>query len=297
MDQQPLVGEDVGDGAADPAQHRVGIAEMAGQHGEARARACRLVQHQPVVAADLGPAAAAIFQQPTLPRHPDVIVVEAHPRQRGQRRGRGSLHREVARGIDRVGGASQLARHDAAHLRHLFADQEIGLAARQVGQRVARDHLEFDLPQLAPELAGIARDQRRGRLLRRQAHRAAHRVAEARAATVDGLRRLLHRLGVGQQFLARAGRHEAVGQAIEQAGADLLLERADAPRHGRMADAQRLGRRRQRAFAGEGEKDAEVVPVGVRIHVQICTMIFRICGLTNASVHPTVALGKARNWV
>ena len=64
VDQQPLVGEDVGDDAADPAQKRIGIGEMAGQHGEASAGPGRLVQHQPVVAADLGPAAAAKGQQP-----------------------------------------------------------------------------------------------------------------------------------------------------------------------------------------------------------------------------------------
>ena len=34
------------------------------------------------------------------------------------------------------------------------------------------------------------------------------------------------------------GQHEAVGQAVEQPGADGVLERLDPPRHGGMADVE-----------------------------------------------------------
>src|SRR5260370_30249322 len=55
-----------------------------------------------------------------------------------------------------------------------------------------------------------------------------------------------------------------------------------------MADAQRLGRRGERALAGQGQENTEIVPVGV--HVQNCTAIFPNCGLTNIDVRPTIAL-------
>ena len=171
---------------------------------------------------------------------------------------------------------------------HLLADQEIGLAPRQVGERVARDHLELDLLQPRAQPRQMARDQHRHRLAGRQAHHAAHRVAEPRAAAIDGERGLLHRLGVGQQLLAGRCRHEAVGQALEQARADLLLQRLHAARHGGMADAQRLGRRGERALAGERQENPEIVPVG--IHVQKCTPVLPICGLTNTDVRPRFIL-------
>src|SRR3984957_16876761 len=49
-----------------------------------------------------------------------------------------------------------------------------------------------------------------------------------------------------------------------------------------MGNAQRLGRRGERAFAGQGQENAEIVPVGV--HVQNCTGVLPNCGLTNIDV-------------
>src|SRR5882672_4510595 len=104
---------------------------------------------------------------------------------------------------------------------------------------------------------------------------------------MDGKGGLLHGFGVGQQLLAGRGRHEAVGQALEQPRADLLLQRLHAARHGGMADAQRLGRCRQRALARQGQENTEIVPVGVHVHK--CTAIIPNCGLTNIDVRLSIA--------
>src|SRR5436190_9005722 len=189
--------------------------------------------------------------------------------------------------VDRVGDATEPAPHNAAEIRHLLADQQVGLAARQVGERVAGGQLELDLLQTVTQLRQMARQPRRHRLAGRQPHHAAHRVAEAGAAPIDRQRRLLHRLGVGQQLLARRGRHEAVGQPLEQPRADLLLQRLHPPRHRRMADAERPGGRRERAFARQREENPQVVPA--RLHVQKCTRNFPNCALTNRNVRLNLA--------
>ena len=220
--------------------------------------------------------------QPVLARHVAVVVVEADPRQRHA--GLRVRRARAARGIDRIGNPAELAGDDAGELGHLLADQQVGLAARQVGERVAGDQLELDLLQPRAQPRQMTRDQHRHRLAGREPHHAAHRVAEPGAAAVDRQGRLLHRLGVGQQLRAGSGRHEAVGQTLEQPGADLLLQRLDAARDGGMADAQRLGRRGQRALACEREENPQVVPVG--FHVQNCTRDFPNCGLTNRNVRP-----------
>src|SRR5262249_25445430 len=52
-----------------------------------------------------------------------------------------------------------------------------------------------------------------------------------------------------------------VGGAVEEARAHLLLERGDAPPHGRRIRADLAGGGRERAGAPHGEKVAEIVPV------------------------------------
>ena len=58
-------------------------------------------------------------------------------------RARSALPRQLGVAVNRVGGAAELARHDAGDIRHLIADQEIGLPARQVRQHVARHQLDL----------------------------------------------------------------------------------------------------------------------------------------------------------
>src|SRR4029453_6095904 len=55
-----------------------------------------------------------------------------------------------------------------------------------------------------------------------------------------------------------------------------------------MADTQRLCSRAERALAGEGQENAEIVPIV--IHVQKCTPVLPICGLTNTNVRPRFIL-------
>ena len=78
VDQPPLLGRDLGQHAADAAQPRVLVREVAGQHGQARSDAHRFVQDEPVVDPDLGPP-AELLVHPALARHVAVIVVEAGP--------------------------------------------------------------------------------------------------------------------------------------------------------------------------------------------------------------------------
>src|SRR3546814_16236013 len=102
-----------------------------------------------------------------------------------------------------------------------------------------------------------------------EAHRAVGRVAQSGAAPVDRLGRLLHRLGVGQQFLAGGGQYEAVRQAVEQEGAGGLLQRLNAasgPRAsstacqapgGRRAEERRVGKEGVRQWRNRWRKYKE----------------------------------------
>jgi hypothetical protein len=168
----------------------------------------------------------------------------------------------VQRGASSSGDAAELAGDDAGEVGHLVADQEIGLPAREIGQHVARHQLELDALQVVPQPRQVERQESGHGLAGREPHRAMGGIgAEPGAAPVDRVRRLFHGLGVGQQPLAGGGQREAVGQAVEQAGADGALQRPDPARDGRMADLEPARRRCQVAFAGQGEEDPEIVPV------------------------------------
>ena len=68
----------------------------------------------------------------------------------------------------------------------------------------------------------MAGDEGRHRLAGREPYRAACGVGETSAAAMDSLGGALHRLDVDEQLLAGRGWHEAVGQAVEQAGVIFL---------------------------------------------------------------------------
>ena len=211
MDQQPLVGEDFGDDAADALQAIVGVAQVARQDHEARTGARRLEQHQPVVAAHHRPHAAELLLQPALAGHVGVVVVEAHPRQVVQGLQRAATVDQFGQGVDRVGDAAELARDDAGKIGNLLADQQVGLAARQVGQRMAGRQLELDVHQVLAQAREVAGNEGRHRLASGQPHDAAYRVGERGGPAIDRERRLLHRLHVAQKFLTGRGQHEAIG--------------------------------------------------------------------------------------
>jgi hypothetical protein len=67
--------------------------------------------------------------------------------------------------------------------------------------------------------------------------------------------------GGGDKLFAAGGEHIARGQALEQPQPKLLLERVDAPQHGRMIDAQAARGPRQRAMVRNGENVAKVIPL------------------------------------
>jgi hypothetical protein len=107
---------------------------------------------------------------------------------------------------------------------------------------MAGDQPEPDALQGRAQTRQVARKKRRHGLARRDPHGPLGGVGETGAATVDRFGRLLHGPGVGQQLFAGGGQHEAVGQPIEQPGADGVLQRLDAPGDGRMADPELAGR-------------------------------------------------------
>jgi hypothetical protein len=59
---------------------------------------------------------------------------------------------------------------------------------------------------------------------------------------------------------------EAGGRAIEDANAEGRFERRDAPAHGRLVDAQALGRVGEGARAADGEHVAQIVPIDHALH-------------------------------
>ena len=121
---------------------------MAGQHRKPRARAHRLLQHQPIVHPDRGPRAVEQIEDPALTGHVIVVVVEADPGQAAELLAGEALRRSPSGAIDRIGRAAEPAGDDAAEIGHLLADQEIGLAAGEIGQHVAGRQLDLDALQL-----------------------------------------------------------------------------------------------------------------------------------------------------
>src|SRR4029077_9129386 len=70
--------------------------------------------------------------------------------------------------------------------------------------------------------------------------------------------------------------------ALHQAAAELLLERRDAPVHGRLAQPQRLGGRERAAVAGDGEEVAQVVPVEHAAVMHFWVTCAQSCGFRTA---------------
>ena len=80
------------------------------------------------------------------------------------------------------------------------------------------------------------------------------------AACTEAIR-LATSLAVSQQDLALLGQHEAARVAMEQRGAEILLERADLPADRRLAQAQPLGGAREAAGLRHGVEDPDPIPV------------------------------------
>ena len=83
--------------------------------------------------------------------------------------------------------------------------------------------------------------------------------------------RALHLFGGGEETLAGAGQPRPGGAAVEQFGAERRLQRRDAAAGGGVIETQPLGPGDELTGAGDGEEDANVVPIHATTIAQFCT--------------------------
>jgi hypothetical protein len=123
------------------------------------------------------------------------------------------------------------------------------------------DQLKLEARRLAQQVGRVQRQQPADQRLRRHADDAARRLRQGRRGALHRLGRLRHLGDQRDQPLARRRRHQAAGQPVEQPRAGGLLQRAQAPAHGRLAQTQPPRRRRQAAALGGGMQQAQVFPI------------------------------------
>ena len=70
-----------------------------------------------------------------------------------------------------------------------------------------------------------------------------------------------HPLGADQHGAARGGRRDLAARAVEQAGAEALLERAHGERDGGLRDAEVVGGDRERAALDDRHEGGELAGV------------------------------------
>ena len=154
-------------------------------------------------------------------------------------------------------------RHVRRRREVLEADGGVQLARRHrgaVGLRRALDRLDLHLRSLLVQL----RDRRGDDRAERARERADPQGLALRGDQVGQLRvglgePLGDRVGVGEQQRAGLGGRRAARPAVEQAHADLPLERGDLLGDRRLGERERVGRPRERATVGdlaEGEQPA-----------------------------------------
>ena len=187
---------------------------------------------------------------------------------------RGGDHREhrLLAQLVALGAARLLARDRGV----LEADGDVQRAVRDRGAVLGRRALD-DLDLQARLLLAQPGDRRRDDRAERAGERAgAQRLALGGHALGDllvGLGEPLgDRVGVGEQQRADLGRRGTAGPAVEQADAELALERGDLLGHRRLGQRERLGRARERAAVrdlAEGEHAARVDRAAARTYAQL----------------------------
>lgn len=115
-------------------------------------------------------------------------------------------------------------------------------------------------------ILGKARQQRRNddRAIIVHHAEANDRLGLARAQGVDRFRmKGKDTLGIGAQLFARGGLHDAVPIALKQLCAEPLLEAPDLHAHRRLCAVEPIGRARERAMLGDGEKSPQQIGIEV----------------------------------
>jgi hypothetical protein len=95
----------------------------------------------------------------------------------------------------------------------------------------------------------------------RQAHGPLDLGLDEGTRRAEAHRRQLHFLGVGDQLLRDGRRLGALPGTVEQRCADALLEAIEPPAHRRDVEAEARGGPGERALAGHGKKEADLLPV------------------------------------
>ena len=159
----------------------------------------------------------------------------------------------------------QLALDQVRLRRRAQPDRDVGLAHREVELLLGRDQGEADVGIEVEELA-----EPRGQPMHAESRRRVDPQFPVRllAAVGElGARRFeLHQHVVrgAIEQLALLGQDEPARVAMEQRHRELLLQRADLPRHGRLREAELLTRMGEAARLGGGMKNLELVPVHFR---------------------------------
>ena len=154
---------------------------------------------------------------------------------------------------------------EASRLRLVEADDDIDLAARERRQLRQRHQLQAhgrmtlgEIAQRACEVIG------REPVRRADAHIARKFEIDAGDLALRMQEGALHLLGGADEALARAGELRAGRAPVEQLGADRLFERRDAAADRRMIELEPLRGGDELPAAGDGEEDADVVPIHQR---------------------------------
>nr|GEU28391.1 DEAD-box ATP-dependent RNA helicase, putative [Tanacetum cinerariifolium] len=246
-------------------QARVAVGHVAGQFGHAHALARRFQQHQAAIDFDGHARVGDRFEADLVAvarRHAVLVdhdIVSRQPRT-GDRHA--ALFQVRRRCVQSHAALDQVARDQVRAGGLERAHRQVGLAPREAGDFGAGTEHDADFRVRRVQAAhGVQHEVRGHGVGRGHAHDAGQAVVDALHLALELQRCRFHRLGGGDgQFAGRRGQ-VAGWRAQEQARAQRVLERIEAPAHGRLVDAQLAGGRAQRALAINGQKDAGVIPI------------------------------------
>ncbi len=243
------------------------LTDLLHHHAQAHAPLRQLPLHQVVLGAQREAVVGeriALGAQPG--SHPAGVVEVEHVAARGERRGRPRVADpvEVARGgvqVRRAAFADEPA-DQIITLRAVVADRDVRLATPQVAGRVRRHDLELDAGVEGAQVGDDGRQQvRRDRLARGEADDALERLRLTRGDQRAAGRGVVHRPHLLDQLEASRRQREPRPHPLEQRDAQLGLERRDLPTQGRLGQAQRARRRRERARLRGDQERTGAVPV------------------------------------
>ena len=168
----------------------------------------------------------------------------------------------VARGEELHPDGHEALAHEVGLRGLLHAHGDVGLAHRQVDDALLQHQVDVEVG-----VALVEPRQPRHQPQRAEAHGGRHAelaqnlllaVADARGGGVEALG---HRGGGVEQKLPLLGQNQAARVAVEERGAERVLERADLAADGRLAQMQHVPGMRERARRRDGVEDPELVPI------------------------------------